>query len=725
MANQISGRQSVDTKGSLGYSPFLFWLFKLTDSFESNRFLKALCRGTIYVIPLIVLNWLTQALLNLPWSSLQNFYEIPDMKWLTEMLRWCSSASGSYISLFLVFSLGWSFGQVYRQSRYRSFVLAVTSVEVFIIINESNTFMMSCMGTSSAVFAAVFSALLFLKFCPQIIAYAEHKLRHLTVRIRDTLSIFLPMFFIVVCAAVFQIFISKITGGLTLQQLFDTLAIDFFSMFKGHDLFSDFMYTLMSQFMWFFSINGNSVFVSVNNSFYGQMLNENVFNFMTGLPVENIINRAFNTMFVIIGGSGSVMGLSLAVLLASHSRSSRTLGLLSLPCNIIGVSEIIVYGLPVICNPIFFIPFILVPVLNLFIAYTAVYTGLVPCATANYVWQVPVIFNAYFSTNAISASVLQCALIIIDILIYIPFVKLNERRRSFHHKDQLKKLVKWFQAEEDTKNGQRLLGISEDLSTFVDSLKIDLHEDLLRRDGRIFMLYQPQFFGNGICTGAEALLRWNHEKLGFIYPPLVIAIARSGGFLYELEHFVFTETTSAIASVSKNARTTKFKISANVTGDSIESDLLLPMINNAVASAKIDPHQLWIEITEQDAFEMSIKTLDRFNELRQRGHKMLIDDFGMGHTSIRYLQNTVFDAVKLDGSITKPVLTDQNTQQIIRTITKMCNGLKLGIVAEFVETVDQRDKLSELGCQVFQGYLYSKPIPVEQLTSIISTRSAL
>ena len=149
------------------------------------------------------------------------------------------------------------------------------------------------------------------------------------------------------------------------------------------------------------------------------------------------------------------------------------------------------------------------------------------------------------------------------------------------------------------------------------------------------------------------------------------------------------------------------------------------MINNAVASAKIDPHQLWIEITEQDAFEMSIKTLDRFNELRQRGHKMLIDDFGMGHTSIRYLQNTVFDAVKLDGSITKPVLTDQNTQQIIRTITKMCNGLKLGIVAEFVETVDQRDKLSELGCQVFQGYLYSKPIPVEQLTSIISTRSAL
>ncbi len=726
MANQAHEElpHPID-EDALDLGPTKYWLFNLTDSFESNRFLKALCRGVVYIIPLIIINSVMQAVLNLPCDGLQSFLTSPGMLWLRECLRWCGAASGNYLSLLLTFSFGWSFGREYRQNTYKSFVLAVTTAETFIIITDANTFVMGARGMLSAVVAAVFSAVLFLKFCPPIISYCDFRLRHLTVRVKDTLSVIFPMFFIVICATLFEILVQRLSGGLTIQQMFDSMAIGWLSSFKDLPLLGDMMYVVASQILWFFSVNGNAILYSVNDNYYGQMLNENVFNFMSGLPIENIVNRGFNNSFVLIGGSGSVLGLALAVIIASRSRSSRTLGFLSLPCNIIGVSEIVAYGLPVVCNPILLVPFLLVPMANLAIAYAATAMDLVPYVTANGIWHFPVLFNAYYGTGSIAATALQALLIILDTIAYIPFVKLHEQRRRFHHRQQLKKLVAWFQTEEDTKNGQHLQGLPEDLSTFVDSLVIDLHEDLLRRDGRIFLLYQPQFFGNGICAGAEALLRWKHDKLGFVYPPLIIAIARSGGFLYELEHFVFTEATSAIAAIIKQAGTSKFKISVNITGDSIESDRLLPMINNSVASAKIDPSMLWIEVTEQDAFEMSIKTLDRFNELRRRGHKMLIDDFGMGHTSIRYLQNTVFDAVKLDGSITKPVLQDQNTQQIIRTITKMCNSMKLGVIAEFVETVEQRDKLSELGCQLFQGYLYSKPIPMAQLTRIISTRSAI
>lgn len=726
MANQANaGQHEILDEDALKLGPTKYWLFKLTDTLESNRPLKALCRGVVYIIPLIVLNSVMQAILNLPCSSVQNFLTSPSMLWLSESLRWCAVASGNYLSLLLAFSLGWSFGREYRQNTYKSFVLAVTTVEVFFIITDANTFAMNVRGMLSAVAAALFSAVLFLKFCPPIISYCSFRLRHLTVRIKDTMSVLLPMFFIVICATVFEILIQRLSGGLTLQQICDALASGWFGSIKDLPFLSDAVYVLVSQTLWFFSVNGNALLYSVSDSHFGQMLNENVFNYMSGLPVENIINYGFNNSFLLIGGAGSVLGLALAVIIASRSRSSRALGFLSLPCNLIGVSELITYGLPVVCNPIFLIPFMLVPLANLLIAYAATRTGFVPYVTANGIWQYPVLFNSYYGTGSIAGVALQAGLIALDTAFYIPFVELNEQRRRFHHKQQLAKLEKWFKAEEDTKNGQRLQNLPEDLLVLVESLIIDLHEDLLRRNGRIFLLYQPQFFANGVCAGAEALLRWNHEKLGHVYPPLVIAIARAGGFLYDLERFVFTEATSAIAAIIKQAGTSKFKISVNITGDSIESDRLVPMINNSVAAAKIDPSLLWIEITEQDAFEMSIRTLDRFNELRRRGHKMLIDDFGMGHTSIRYLQNTVFDAVKLDGSITKPVLEDQNTQQIIRTITKMCNGLKLGIIAEFVESVEQRDKLSELGCQLFQGYLYSKPVPMAQLTRIISTRSAI
>jgi lactose/cellobiose-specific phosphotransferase system IIC component len=724
MKNQQTPGQAQEPDDPMRLSPAKLWLFKLTDSFESRHFLRALCRGVVYIIPIIILYSVVQAILNLPSYSFQNALAKPGMNWLAESLRWCASASGSYLSMLLAFSLGWNFGREYRQNTYKSFVLAVTTVEVFVIFTEANSMMMDIRGTFSAVVACIFSSAIFLKLCPPIISYCYFRLRHLTVRIKDTLSVLVTMFFIVICAATFEIVIRNVTGGLTIQQLCDTVSTACFASFRDLPLLGAAVYSLVTQLMWFFSINGNALLYSVNDSFYGQLLNENAFNMMTGLPVEHIVNRGFNQIFVLLGGSGALLGLALAVVIASRSRSSRTLGFLSLPCNCIGVSEIVAYGLPVVCNPILFLPFIALPLANLVIAYMAVYFGFVPPVSAHEAWHYPVFFNAYYGTGSFSGVVLQALLIALDTACYIPFVKLNEQRRRFHHEEQLRNLIIWFKNEEDTKNGQHLIGVPDELSPFVDSLITDLHEDLRAHDGRIYMLYQPQFFKNGTCAGAEALLRWRHEKLGFIYPPLVIAVARAGGFLYELEQFIFTEASLAIANIVRQTGSKRFKISVNVTGDSIESDRLLPIIGEAVAVAKIDPSMLWIEITEQDAIKMSLKTLERFNELRRHGHKLLIDDFGMGHTSIRYLQNTVFDAVKLDGSITQPVTRDQNTQKIIRTVTKMCTGLNLGVIAEFVETKEQRDKLSELGCQLFQGYLYSKPVPMNELSGIIARKSA-
>ena len=138
------------------------------------------------------------------------------------------------------------------------------------------------------------------------------------------------------------------------------------------------------------------------------------------------------------------------------------------------------------------------------------------------------------------------------------------------------------------------------------------------------------------------------------------------------------------------------------------------MVQTAVQAAKIEPKDLWIEITEQEA----ITSTEKLERLKMYGHRLMIDDFGMGHTSITYLQTNLFDVVKLDGSLTRTLLDNPRSKNIITSITELSKQFKMTVIAEYVETEEQRDELADIGCDVFQGYLYSRPITGEALRAL-------
>ncbi|MBU5232361.1 EAL domain-containing protein, partial [Agathobacter rectalis] len=115
--------------------------------------------------------------------------------------------------------------------------------------------------------------------------------------------------------------------------------------------------------------------------------------------------------------------------------------------------------------------------------------------------------------------------------------------------------------------------------------------------------------------------------------------------------------------------------------------------------------------------------LEKLNNLKAQGHVMMIDDFGMGHTSILYLQSSNFGVVKLDGSLVKDILTNTTNQQIVSSIVTLADRLHIKIIAEFVETAEQRDKLLELGCKWYQGYLYEKPVPLAEFIDFMEKHS--
>lgn len=303
-------------------------------------------------------------------------------------------------------------------------------------------------------------------------------------------------------------------------------------------------------------------------------------------------------------------------------------------------------------------------------------------------------------------------LIIADFLLYAPFIVLNDAQRNFHFQYQVRQMEQHYRHMEQLNEPLRLADLQDEVRVTADLLISDLAEAITEKS--LFLVYQPQFDCQGRFLGAEALLRWNHAYAGFIYPPLIIALAKTGMLLPELEKFIFKESChsiSRLAAINQH----RFKVSVNITGDSLKYDELETTIQEAVDMYHIRPEALWIEITEQDAMESSPRVMEKLLRLRDSGHRLLIDDFGMGHTSITYLQTNIFSVVKLDGSITRNVLEDKNSQEIIASLVSLSKNLHLMVIAEFVETESQRDKLAELGCDAFQGYLYSKPVPLEDI----------
>jgi EAL domain-containing protein (putative c-di-GMP-specific phosphodiesterase class I) len=227
--------------------------------------------------------------------------------------------------------------------------------------------------------------------------------------------------------------------------------------------------------------------------------------------------------------------------------------------------------------------------------------------------------------------------------------------------------------------------------------------------GLLKVYYQPQISASGDYCGAEALLRWEHPVAGFVYPPLIVGLARENGFLDELEDFVFSSAARVIRKLEKGGEFEP-KVSVNITGTSMAYSGFEDMIDRVVENAGIRREHLWIEITEQE----SIASTRELTRLRNKGHKLLIDDFGMGHTSIYYLETGLFDVVKLDGSVTCKIMTDDSVHAIVDSVIRLSHRLGMTVVAEFVETEVQQDILCTMGCDVYQGSLYSGPVPEEE-----------
>lgn len=253
--------------------------------------------------------------------------------------------------------------------------------------------------------------------------------------------------------------------------------------------------------------------------------------------------------------------------------------------------------------------------------------------------------------------------------------------------------------------------------TLESSLKerMSLERDLrVAVDTQQFLLhYQPQVSGNLSLTGVEALVRWQHPVRGMVSPADFIPLAEETGMILPLGHWVLETACQQLALWKNRPEMAHLTIAVNVSASQLHQDGFVEEVLAVVESTGANPQRLKLELTESQLVKNVQEIIEKMVSLKAEGIGFSLDDFGTGYSSLSYLKRLPLDQLKIDQSFVRDVLTDPNDAAIAKTIVALGKSLGLNVIAEGVETSEQRDFLADSGCFAYQGYYFSRPVPIE------------
>lgn len=269
-------------------------------------------------------------------------------------------------------------------------------------------------------------------------------------------------------------------------------------------------------------------------------------------------------------------------------------------------------------------------------------------------------------------------------------------------------------AKESGKNNFRYY-TNELSQNLQDRLNIDLSLRNALKNGEFFMVFQPQYkLSTKQIQAAEALIRWESPTLGRVAPDKFIPVAEENGVIIALGYFVFEESCKALKKMHKENVAIDY-IAVNVSSLQFKESDLLQNFLNIVRKYGIKPSQIEIEITERFLMEHTVSNIDILHKFRDYGFKVSIDDFGTGYSSMSYLKQLPIDTVKIDKSFVDDIAQGSSDNVIIEAIIALSKTLGFNIVAEGIETREQETFLAEANCDLGQGYLFSRPVIVEDI----------
>ena len=247
----------------------------------------------------------------------------------------------------------------------------------------------------------------------------------------------------------------------------------------------------------------------------------------------------------------------------------------------------------------------------------------------------------------------------------------------------------------------------------------DFHAAIREKQFTVF--YQPKFdIGKDVpvLSSAEALVRWNHPKLGLVSPAAFIPLFENNGLIEELDHYVWSQTASQIKDW-KERLNISLPVSVNVSRINLYDPDLPVKLLDITKENGIKPENLLLEITESAYTEKTDQIITTVKKLREHGFYIEMDDFGCGYSSLSMLIDMPIDALKLDIQFIRSAFKEQKDTRLLEAMIRLAGSFEVPTIAEGVETAEQYAELKTLGCNVIQGYYFSRPLPADEFEKLM------
>ena len=256
--------------------------------------------------------------------------------------------------------------------------------------------------------------------------------------------------------------------------------------------------------------------------------------------------------------------------------------------------------------------------------------------------------------------------------------------------------------------------------------RLQLEQEIRRglKAGEFILHFQPQIAQGEGLVGAEALVRWRHPHRGLLAPAEFIGQAERAGLIRALDRTILKQACAQLARWARDPDLAELTLAVNLSAHLLYQDHFVENVLELLTHTEANPTRLKLELTESLLLDNMPEAIARMNRLKDHGIRFSIDDFGTGYSSMSYLQQLPLDQLKIDQMFVRGLPTDESSLTIVRASCALAAGLGLEVIAEGVETEQQRALLLANGCQRFQGYLFGKPMPLHQFERLARDRAA-
>ncbi|WBM68895.1 EAL domain-containing protein [Buttiauxella sp. WJP83] len=519
----------------------------------------------------------------------------------------------------------------------------------------------------------------------------------------DNSNITILSFFITL--GIIALFSSVIKLG---AEIYVTNVMSFFSRISVYFYPTDFLhgisYVLLRSVPWFFGLHGYYLFMDIDVAFTAAA-KVNISEWHAGHSTLNILSPVFYDMWCNSGGTGNTLSLIICILMQPKSPHRRLLSIAA-PMALFNINEPLIFGFPIVLNPVMIIPFVLTPLTAYLVAYGATYMDLIPRISEIVSWSTPGPLKVWLASgHSASALIVYLLLLALGVIIYHPFVK-SSLKQSVAENTNLDLLT-----GEMKVNQPADFEMVPNYSHVVEQnnyIEAQRQIEKLQRDGQFILYFQPQVrIADSKIVALEVLIR-HQSDAGKITPPVFLKYYEQTGMMPEIDFWVMEHALDYVREHMSDCE--KMTLSVNISPQTLIDYRLPNLVRKVMATPLPSGWNLEFEITESQKVQDPVRVAEVLEKLRGLGIKIALDDFGSGYSTLHYLTRYPLDKIKLDRSMVLG-LAKPDGFNFLQQVVKLCTVIQCEILIEGVETQQELELVQKAGIELCQGFFYYRPLP--------------